>query len=130
MHQRFTKQFATFFEMAIRACKEAEADAVMVMMEGATDWDQLRTRAGDLKVIVVGDTPEDVAGAAAAGLLVVVLGFKDAPIFDKVTKALLECVAKEVLSPGADVIAIYSGFEPDKIDSLSYLTLDEHLGRL
>jgi DNA integrity scanning protein DisA with diadenylate cyclase activity len=39
-------------------------------------------------------------------------------------------VAREILAPGACVVAVYSGFEPGKIDSMSYLELDEHLGRL
>ena len=128
--QRFTKQFAAFFEMAVRACREAEADAVLIMMEGPTDWEQLRVRADGIKTIIVGDTAEDVEGAAEEGFPAVVLNIKEAPILEKVTKAVLECVARETIAPGAAVIALYSGFEPDKIDSISYISLDEHLGRL
>jgi DNA integrity scanning protein DisA with diadenylate cyclase activity len=54
----------------------------------------------------------------------------EAPVYDKLTQALLGAVANEQLAPGADVVAIYSGFEAGKIDSLSYIRLDEHLGRL
>jgi Trp operon repressor len=128
--QRFTKQFATFFAMAIQAAQESEADAVLVLMEGPTDWDQLVDRAGTTKVIVVGDAPEEVEGAQEAGLTTVVIGSKEVQIFEKVTKAVLECVAKETLGSGASVIVIYSGFEADKMDSLSFISLDEHLGRL
>jgi DNA integrity scanning protein DisA with diadenylate cyclase activity len=46
------------------------------------------------------------------------------------TQALLGAVANEQLPPGAEVVAIYSGFEAGRVDSLSYIRLDEHLGRL
>jgi diadenylate cyclase len=99
--QRFTKQFAIFFDMAIQAAQEAEADAVLVLMEGPTDWEQLIQRAGTTNVIVVGDAPEEVEGAQEAGLTTVLIGSKEVQIFEKVTKAVLECVAKETLSAGS-----------------------------
>ena len=39
-------------------------------------------------------------------------------------------MADDILVPGAEVVAIYSGFEAGKIDSVSYIHLDEHLGKL
>jgi DNA integrity scanning protein DisA with diadenylate cyclase activity len=128
--QRFTKQFGSFVDTAVRLCKESGADCVLVLLDGPTEWDQLKSRADNVKMIVAGDTPEEVEGAGAAGLPAVVIGERDAAVFEKLTKAVLEGVAHEFLAPGADVIAIYSGFEPDRIDSLSVISLDEHLGRL
>ena len=52
------------------------------------------------------------------------------PVYDKLTHALLSAVANEQLAPGADVIALYSGFEAGRVDSMSHIRLDEHLGRL
>jgi diadenylate cyclase len=127
---RFTKQFAAFIEMAVRICRDSDGDAILIMLEGPSDWEQIKLRAEDLKVIVAGDTPEEVAGAAEAGLLTVVLGEQEAAVFEKLTKAVLESVAHDELAPGAEVIAVYSGFEPETIDSLSLISLDEHLGRL
>ena len=54
----------------------------------------------------------------------------DSPVIEKLTQALLTGVAREVLAPGAGVVVIYSGFEADTIDSISFIQLDEHLGRL
>ncbi len=39
-------------------------------------------------------------------------------------------MADDILEPGAAVAAIYSGFEAGKIDSVSYIHLEEHLGKL
>jgi DNA integrity scanning protein DisA with diadenylate cyclase activity len=43
---------------------------------------------------------------------------------------LLEAVADDLLTPGSSVVALYSGFDADTIDSLSVINLDEHLNRL
>jgi diadenylate cyclase len=127
---RFTKQFAAFIETAVRICREAEGDAILILLEGPTDWDQIKQRTQELKVIVAGDSEEEVAGAAEAGLSTVIVGEQEAAVFEKLTKAVLEGVAHDVLAPGAEVTAVYSGFEPETIDSLSFISLDEHLGRL
>jgi DNA integrity scanning protein DisA with diadenylate cyclase activity len=39
-------------------------------------------------------------------------------------------VADDILPPGANVVAVYSGFEPGTIDSASVIRMDEHLVRL
>jgi DNA integrity scanning protein DisA with diadenylate cyclase activity len=51
-------------------------------------------------------------------------------VYERLTQALLEAVARELLPPGASVVAVYSGFEPTVIDSLSIIRLGEHLGQL
>ena len=43
---------------------------------------------------------------------------------------LLEAVADDILAPGSCVVAIYSGFEADAMDSVSIINLGEHLDRL
>ena len=54
----------------------------------------------------------------------------EAPVYERLTQALLEAVARDMLPPGASVVAVYSGFEPTVIDSLSIIRLGEHLGQL
>jgi len=54
----------------------------------------------------------------------------DVPVTEKLEQAVLSCVARQILQPGAQVIAIYGGFETGRIDSLSIIRLEEHLGRL
>ncbi|MDA0816131.1 MAG: diadenylate cyclase, partial [Planctomycetota bacterium] len=52
------------------------------------------------------------------------------PVQERLTQALLECVAAELIAPEANVVALYSGFEAGSLDSLSVLRLEEHLGQL
>ena len=64
------------------------------------------------------------------GLETVTLDMSATPIYEKLSHALLTCVADEILDPGSSVVALYSGFEPESIDTISYIQLDDHLGRL
>ncbi len=71
-----------------------------------------------------------MAGAEDAGFDTVELNIPDSPVYERLTQALLESVADDLLTPGAEVIALYSGFEVGTIDSISVIRLDDHLGRL
>jgi len=128
--QKFSQQFSTVFDLAVRLSEAAESDALLVMLDGPTDWEQLKSRAGAEKILIAASAAEVLEGAKEAGLKTVLLEMHDAPVFEQLTQALLESVADEVLAPSANVVAIYSGFEPDSIDSISFIRLDEHLGRL
>jgi len=128
--QRLTDQFRTIFEQGARLAQSIGADALLLLVEGPTDWNQLQQISGDKKLIVVADRPSEVEGAPEAGLSTVLLDMEDAPVFDKLTQSLLESVADDILAPTARVVTIYSGFEAGTIDSISVLHLSEHLERL
>jgi len=128
--QKFNTQFATILDLALQLRTATQADAVLMVMDGPSDWAQIKQRVGDHKFLVVADFQEELAGAAEAGLATLVLEMEDSPVIEKLTQSLLECVGKELLEPGARVIAVYSGFEPGQIDSVSFLEMEEHLGRL
>lgn len=128
--QKFTKQFSTFYKFAVELSANADADALLIMLDGPTDWAQLKQLAGEEKIVVVASKDEELIGAEEHGLSKVVLGIDDSSVYERLTQALLDSVAHDLLQPGAEVIAVYSGFEPGKIDTISYIRLDEHLGRL
>ncbi|MEQ8788090.1 MAG: diadenylate cyclase [Pirellulaceae bacterium] len=128
--QKFGKQFATIFELAVQLARTAEADALLVMVDGPTDWEALKQAAGDQRVLIAADVAEQTAGAEDAGLAQVLLEMPEALVSEKLGQALLEAVADEQLAPGASVIAVYSNYEAGKIDSISFIRLHEHLGRL
>ncbi len=128
--QKFTKQFATIYGLAVQICISGEADAILVMLDGPSDWSQLKQRGGTAKILVVADRAEELEGARAEGIEPVVVEMEGAPVFHKMEQALLESVAQDLLQPNAEVVAVYSGFEPGSIDSISYIRLAEHLGRL
>jgi DNA integrity scanning protein DisA with diadenylate cyclase activity len=128
--QKFGKQFATIFEFGVQLAQVAEADALLVLVEGPTDWEALKKKADDQRVLIAADFPEQIAGAELAGFSHVLLEMPEALVSEKLAQALLEAVADELLAPGASVIAVYSNYEAGKIDSISFIRLHEHLGRL
>ena len=127
---RITEQFQTVFEAAAKLSRAVDADALMLLLEGPTDWDRLKAYAGEEKILIAADFPAQIEGAAEAGLATVVLKMPDSPVHEKLTQALLESVADDILAPGAQVVALYSGFEAGTIDSISLIHLGEHLGQL
>ncbi len=130
--QRFTKQFAVMLETAGLLVTQTGAEALLVLIDGATDWDKLRQSipAAVEHVIVAADLEEDLEGAAARGLLPLPLNKEKSPLLERLQNALLESVADGFLKANGDVIAVYSGFEYQKIDSISHIRLDDRLRRL
>lgn len=127
---RFTEQFLGVFDLAVKLAHTVEADALMLLLEGPADWDRLKSLAGDQKMLIAADVPAQIEGATETGLPTVLLNSPDAPMHEKLTQAMLESVADELLASGARVVAVYSGFEPGVIDSISVIHLGEHLGQL
>lgn len=127
---KFTAQFQSLCEIGSQIAKRQEADAMLIVLDGPTDWEKLRRAATADKVVVSADLAEEVDGAREAGLETVVIAMSDSPVYEKLMQSMLECVANELLEPGATVVAIYSGFDPGVVDSISIVRLDEHLGRL
>lgn len=127
---KLTDQFETIFQQAVQLCAAGRGDALMLLVEGPSDWKKLKAMAGDQKLLIAADVAEQTDGAAEENLPVVLLKMPDAPVYEKLTQALLESVADDILAPGAPVVAVYSGFESGAIDSISIIHLGEHLGQL
>jgi diadenylate cyclase len=127
---RFTDQFETVFDAAARLSKSAGADAILVLLEGPTEWERLKEHAGGEKILVAADFAAQIEGAGDAGLATVLLKMPEAPVHEKLTQAILEAVADDILASGAQVVAVYSGFEGGVVDSISLIHLGEHLGQL
>lgn len=127
---RFTEQFRDLFTLAVQMTSSAGAEAIMLLLDGPADWSRLRTMAGKAKLIVAADTSDQLEGAKDDGIPTVQLDMPDSPMYERLTQSVLEAVADDLLAPGSAVVALYSGFDADSIDSLSVINLDEHLNRL
>ena len=127
---RFTDRFHALFDVALQLTNSAEADAVVLLLESEADWQRLKKLAGDVKVVVAADTADKLRGAKENGLQAVLLNAADSPVYERLTRTLLEAVADDILMPGSSVVAIYSGFEAGSMDTISVIGLGEHLNRL
>jgi len=128
--QKFTEEFATLYDAAVQLTKALKADALLLLVDGRTDWERLHQMADGEKLLLAADAKEYLEGSEQFDVASVTLDMADRPIHEKLSQALLECLADDILAPGASVVAVYSGFEAGTIDSLSVIDLGEHLGRL
>jgi len=79
---------------------------------------------------VAADEAQMLEGSDDLGIRKVVLDVAELPVHERLTQALLEGVAAELIPSAAQVVAVYSGFEAGEIDSVSVLRLEEHFGQL
>jgi len=127
---RLTDQFKILLSRAVQISDAVEADAILLLGGGVAEWQKLKKLLGDQDLLVAADTAASLEGAAEAGLKTILLAMPASPVADPLTQALLEAVADDLLSPGSRVVALYSGFEAEVIDSLSIINLGDHLDRL
>lgn len=127
---RFGKRLRSFIQGAIDLATAIKSDAILIMMEGRMDYAQLAEATEGQRIILAADFAEELDGAEEAGFRCVVLDMDQSPVYEKLTQALLEGVAKEWLEPGASAVAVYSLFDADRFDTVSLVPLGEHLGRL
>ena len=60
--QKFTEQFATIYDLAIRLSQAADSDALLVLLEGPTDWEELKKRAGKETILIAANDEQQVEG--------------------------------------------------------------------
>ena len=129
---KFNEQFATFITLATGLYRANEADALLIMLEGRSDWKALKKKTSKIQVVLASDEEQHLKGAAEAGFSTVVVNLPSSTIYEKLNQALLDGVAGNLLSSGSEVVAIYSAFEhgDGNFDSISLFSLDERLGKL
>jgi len=123
-------QLERLLSTAARVFEETDSEAVLLMVDGRLDWERVRQATGAVPVLVAADDESDLVGTTEHGLTPVPLDAAGLPVHERITQALLDCVANETIAPEARIVVVYSGFEAGVIDSLSMLRLQEHLGQL
>ena len=130
--QRFTKQTGSILTLAVNMAVELNADAILFLLDGSLDWKKIAEATSDFDkaVIVATDLQADLEGASEAGLKALALNKEKAPLLERLQHAILDAAADELIRTNGDVIAVYSGFQQGRLDSLSHLQLDERMRRL
>ena len=121
---------ASLLGLGVEAVRRLNADSLLLIAEGAMDWEALRAASGDARVLIATPVAKHVDAAKAAGLIVVDVEPSDSSIAERISLALIQAVADDQIKPGARVVVFYSGFEAETLDSISIIRLGEHLERL
>jgi DNA integrity scanning protein DisA with diadenylate cyclase activity len=129
---RSSKSSSPVVAAAAQLAVATDADALLLLLDEVIDWKKLKAMIGelDLPIIVAHDSPQALEGASEAGLHPLPLHREKAPLLERLQHALLEAVSLGLLAPNGECIAVYSGFERGRLDSISHLQLDERLRRL
>ena len=130
--QRLTKHNLAMIRGGVDLLKQRNADAMLLLLDGNSDWKKIVEVADevDKPIIVAVDDPDDLEGAAEAGLKPLPLNKEKAPLLERLQHALLEAAADEFIRVNGEVVAVYSGFQQGRLDSISHLQLDERMRRL
>jgi DNA integrity scanning protein DisA with diadenylate cyclase activity len=128
---RFTEQFRRLIGTLRLLRLEVEATAIFVFPEAAVDWTKFR-KIIDNENIIVASTNADILSAAAQERFQTIRIHLEAnaTVYDRISHAILEAVADDIIQHGTRVLAFYSAIDPASLDSLSVVNLGEHLDRL
>ena len=120
--QRLTKHNSAMVSSAMDLLQARNADALLILLDGTTDWKRIVELTSDAgkPVIVALDSQEDLEGAAEAGLKTVTLNKEKAPLLERLQHALLEAAADELIRTNGEVVAVYRGFQQNRLDSISF----------
>ena len=130
MSPPLTKATTSLLELACDAVRRAGASGLLLMAEGPMDWEGVKERADGVRMLVAVETARQEDAVREAELIPVAVEPSEASITERISLALIEAVANDLLAAGDRVVVAYSGFEAEVLDSITVVRLGEHLERL
>lgn len=116
---------------AVRAmAPDLGVPAVILITDLAYDFKAIARELDSQRLIVASHLPDVQLAATEDDVPLVPLLHEPQTRQVQVSQALLEAIADNLLQTGARVIALYAGFERENIDTLSIISLSEHLTKL
>ncbi|QEH35357.1 DNA integrity scanning protein DisA [Aquisphaera giovannonii] len=116
--------------LACEAAQRLGAAGILVIPDGPLDWDLVPTSCGGVPVLAASASDRQLDAIRGRGIVAIEVEPSEAAIAERITLALIEAVANDLLKAGARVVVVYSGFEAEALDSLTVIRLGEHLERL
>src|SRR6056297_907568 len=127
---KLPEQVVNLLKNAKSLARELELKACLMMVDRPVDFKAVKRALGRLPLIISSDEEDVLEKAKKAGLTVVPLQNEPETRQLQISQALLEAIADDLLQAGDRIVAVYSGFERDNLDSISVINLTEHLARL
>jgi DNA integrity scanning protein DisA with diadenylate cyclase activity len=130
---KLTDQFCFLIKKARQLRQDIGAAALIVFPEITVDWDKIRKLFEEDVVLVASMKSDILIAAAEQRFLTVHLHFEGGTattIYNRMSHAILEAVADDLIPHGSRVLALYSAMDPTCFDSISVINLGEHLERL
>ncbi|MFP6768451.1 MAG: diadenylate cyclase [Planctomycetaceae bacterium] len=121
---------AELLAAARRIVMKTDATAIVMLAEFPYDFEEIRKKLKRVRLLVASNKPDVQRAATADDIALVPLLSASETRQVQLSQALLEAIADDLLQPGDTIVALYSGYERDRIDSISVINLADHLTRL
>jgi DNA integrity scanning protein DisA with diadenylate cyclase activity len=113
-----------------RIAADVNAQAVVMLAEQPYNFAKIRDELHPLRLVVATDKVDLFRPVLDDDVDLVPLVQEPESRRQQLSQALLEAIADELLQTGDTVVALYPGFELQEIDTLSVISLGDHLSRL
>ena len=123
-------QTRSLLTAARRVAVDNQAQALLILADVPYDFVAIKKYLRNLRLVVASDKPDVQRAATEDGVVMVPLLHEPETRQLQVSQALLEAIADDLLQTGDNVIAVYSLFERDSLDTISQINLAEHLAKL
>ncbi len=123
-------QFRSLLMASRRIAVENHATAVMLLAELPYEFAEIQKTLRSVPLIVASDKDEVVQSAQADGIRYVHLMHEPQTRQVQLSQAILEAISEDLLESGGLIVALYAGFERERIDTISVIGLSEHLAKL
>jgi DNA integrity scanning protein DisA with diadenylate cyclase activity len=126
----FMLQVVSLVKAARRIAHENKAVAVVVLADLPYDFAEIKRLLRGGRLIVASDKPDVQRAAADDQVDLVPLLHEPQTRQHQLSQALLEAIADDLLQSGDRIVALYAGFERELLDTVSVISLAEHLAKL
>ncbi|WP_437206802.1 DNA integrity scanning protein DisA nucleotide-binding domain protein [Planctomicrobium sp. SH664] len=120
----------SLLKQARRTAGEVDCLATILLTDVSYDFKEIKGLLKPTPLMVASHVPEVQEAVKSDDVPLVPLMQEPQTRQVQLSQALLEAVADNLLKTGDRVIALYSGFERDSIDTFSIINLSERLARL
>ncbi len=123
-------QLRSLLIAARKLASEVDAEAVVMLASLPYDFKEVQSILEDVRLVVSSDKSDVMRAAQENEIDLVPLLHEPETRQVQLSQALLEAIADEFLQSGSRIVAVYTLFEREHIDTVSMINLAEHLAKL
>ncbi len=113
-----------------KIARDNDAEAVVILSGLPYNFLEIRDILKDVRLVVATDKSDVMRAATEDNVDLVPLLHEPETRQVQLSQALLEAIADELLQGGSRIVALYTLFEREHIDTVSLINLAEHLAKL
>lgn len=123
-------QLRSLLIAARKLASEVDAEAVVMLASLPYDFKEVQSILDGVRLVVSSDKSDVMRAAQENEIDLVPLLHEPETRQVQLSQALLEAIADEFLQSGSRIVAVYTLFEREHIDTVSMINLAEHLAKL